>query len=83
MQRASFQAQAAAVLRSNASLQLRSKLTNACLLLLPLAFCGLLFGLQVGGQVAACCYCCCCPVTTPPPSDRQHLCAALREHRAS
>lgn len=66
MQRASFQAQAAAVLRSNASLQRRSKLTNACLLLLPLAFCGLLFALQVGGQVAASC----CPAAPSPLPDK-------------
>ncbi len=48
MQRASFQAQTSAVLRGNACLQRRAKLTNACLLLLPLAFCALLFVLQVG-----------------------------------
>ena len=42
-----FAAQANAVLRSNASLQRRAVWTNLCLLVLPVAFCVLLFALQV------------------------------------
>jgi hypothetical protein len=62
---AGFLAQAGAVLRSTASLQRRSPLTNACLLALPLAFCALLFGLQlaVNGALDSRQYSCGCRCT--------------------
>jgi hypothetical protein len=44
---AGFAAQAGAVLRSSASLQRRSPLASVCLVALPLAFCALLYGLQL------------------------------------